>query len=65
MMLEDALNLLEESEPAMSSPNKSPSKELSGTLRNLKKLEHVFNGTVSVTYYLIFSLTYVFFCSVG
>jgi len=45
-MLEDALNLLEESEPATSSPNKSPSKELSGTLRNLKKLEHVFNGKV-------------------
>ncbi|XP_065343321.1 centrosomal protein of 170 kDa-like isoform X3 [Cloeon dipterum] len=43
LMLEDALNLLEESEPTTSSPNKSPSKELSGTLRNLKKLEHVFN----------------------
>ncbi|XP_059480039.1 nucleolar protein dao-5-like isoform X2 [Neocloeon triangulifer] len=43
LMLEDALNLLEESEPATTSPNKSPSKELSGTLRNLKKLEHVFN----------------------
>jgi hypothetical protein len=46
-MLEEALSLLEEGEPPTSSPSKSPSKELSGTLRNLKKLEHVFTGKLT------------------
>ncbi|XP_046400861.1 uncharacterized protein LOC124167108 isoform X3 [Ischnura elegans] len=42
-VLSEVINLLEEGDnSSVSSPSKSPSKELSGTLKNLKKLENVF-----------------------
>lgn len=46
-LLEEMVNQLKELEGPSStiSPNKSPSRELSGTLKNLKKIEQVILGT--------------------
>lgn len=48
-LLEEMVNQLKELELSStnSSPNKSPSRELSGTLKNLKKLEQVILGLYS------------------